>query len=98
MAKFGINDLIDIKKKESGSETVDEYKEIWLNPRDVKPSESNFYSQENIEELADSFLAVGQQQPTVLARVNGEFRIVSGTDGTLRISRILNVGIRSMGR
>ena len=55
MAKFGINDLIDIKKKESKAETVDEYKEIWLNPRDVKPSESNFYSQENIEELADSF-------------------------------------------
>ena len=49
MAKFGINDLIDIKKKESGSETVNAYKEIWLNPRDVKPSESNFYSQENIE-------------------------------------------------
>jgi len=78
MARFGINDLIDIKKKESKGEAVDEFKEIWLNPRDVKPSESNFYSQENIEELADSFLAVGQQQPTVLARVDGEFRIVSG--------------------
>ncbi len=34
MAKFGINDLIDIKKKESGSETANVYKEIWLNPRD----------------------------------------------------------------
>lgn len=33
MVKFGINDLIDIKKKESKVETVDEYKEIWLNPR-----------------------------------------------------------------
>ena len=41
MAKFGINDLIDIKKKESGSEAVNAYKEIWLNPRDVKLSESN---------------------------------------------------------
>lgn len=42
------------------------------------PSEENFYSQDNIEELADSFLAVGQQQPTVLARTDGKFIIVSG--------------------
>ena len=48
MARFGINDLIDIKKRESKEEPVEEYKEIWLNPRDVKPSESNFCSQENI--------------------------------------------------
>ena len=94
MAKFGINDLIDIKKKESGSETVNAYKEIWLNPRDVKPSESNFYSQENIEELADSFLAVGQQQPTVLARVNGEFCIVSGHRRNLANIKNLERGYR----
>ncbi len=98
MAKFGINDLIDIKKKESGSETVNAYKEIWLNPRDVKPSESNFYSQENIEELADSFLAVGQQQPTVLARVNGEFRIVSGHRRNLANIRNLERGYQEYGK
>lgn len=78
MAKFGINDIIDIRSKASGTGMVNEYKEIWLNPYDVKPSENNFYSQENIEELADSFLTVGQQQPTVLGRINGEFYIVSG--------------------
>ena len=33
---------------------------------------------EAIEELADSFLHVGQEQPTVLARVNGEYRIIDG--------------------
>ena len=94
MAKFGINDLIDIKKKESESGTVNAYKEIWLNPMDVKPSESNFYSQENIEELADSFLAVGQQQPTVLARVDGEFRIVSGHRRNLANIKNLERGYR----
>ena len=94
MAKFGINDLIDIKKKESESGTVNAYKEIWLNPMDVKPSESNFYSQENIEELADSFLAVGQQQPTVLARVNGEFCIVSGHRRNLANIKNLERGYR----
>ena len=78
MAKFGINDLINIKNKESKTKAANEYQEIWLSPYDVKTSESNFYSQEKIEELADSFLAVGQQQPTVLAKVDGEFRIVSG--------------------
>ena len=98
MAKFGINDLIDIKKKESKSETVNAYKEIWLNPRDVKPSESNFYSQENIEELADSFLAVGQQQPTVLARVNGEFCIVSGHRRNLANIRNLERGYQEYGK
>lgn len=92
-AKFGIGDIIDIRGQKVGTagqagvakltETAgdagcQEYREIWLNPRDVKPSESNFYSQENIEELADSFLTVGQQQPTVLAKINGEYRIVSG--------------------
>lgn len=98
MARFGINDLIDIKKKESMDEAVEEYKEIWLNPRDVKPSESNFYSQENIEELADSFLAVGQQQPTVLARVDGEFRIVSGHRRNLANIRNLERGYQEYGK
>ena len=78
MAKFGINDIVNAKSQLSGSDKVSEYKEIWLSPYEVKPSESNFYSQEKIEELADSFLAVGQQQPSVLARIDGEFVIVSG--------------------
>jgi len=92
MAKFGINDLIDIKNREPKSETVGAYQEIWLCPYDVKPSEGNFYSQEKIEELADSFLAVGQQQPTVLARVGGEFRIVSGHRRNLANIRNLERG------
>lgn len=77
-AKFGIADIMNAKSRASGTSQVSDYTEIWLSPHEVKPSENNFYSQENIEELADSFLAVGQQQPTVLGRVNGEYRIVSG--------------------
>lgn len=76
--KFGIGDIIAIKGSETERTGTGGYQEIWLNPRDVKPSKSNFYSQERIEELADSFLTVGQQQPTVLARIDGEYRIVSG--------------------
>ncbi len=89
MAKFGFNDILNAKSKAAGLSAAKEYTEIWLSPYDVKPSESNFYSQENIEELADSFLAVGQQQPTVLGRVNGEFRIVSGHRRNL--ANIMNI-------
>lgn len=92
MVKFGINDIIDIRSRASGTGMVNEYKEIWLNPYDVKLSENNFYSQENIEELADSFLTVGQQQPTVLGRINGEFRIVSGHRRNLANIRNLERG------
>lgn len=87
MAKFGIADIMNAKSKAAGN--VSEYTEIWLSPYDVKPSEKNFYSQEKIEELADSFLAVGQQQPTVLGRINGEFQIVSGHRRNL--ANILNI-------
>ena len=89
MAKFGINDIVDVKNMVSGADKVSEYKEIWLSPYEVKPSEGNFYSQEKIEELADSFLAVGQQQPSVLARIDGEFIIVSGHRRNL--ANILNI-------
>lgn len=88
-AKFGITDIMNAKSKAKGIGNVSGYTEIWLSPYDVKPSESNFYSQENIEELADSFLTVGQQQPTVLGRINGEFKIVSGHRRNL--ANILNI-------
>ena len=89
MAKFGFTDILNAKSRAAGAGAVTNYTEIWLNPYEVKPSESNFYSQENIEELADSFLAVGQQEPTVLGRINGEYRIVSGHRRNL--ANILNI-------
>ena len=76
--KFSFMDIMNAQSKAQAAGEVTDYTEIWLNPLELKPSESNFYSQENIQELADSILAVGQQQPTVLGRVNGEYRIISG--------------------
>lgn len=77
--KFSFTDIMNAKSRTAaGAGTVDNYTEIYLNPYDVKESKSNFYSMENIQELADTFLAVGQQQPTVLARIDGEYRIISG--------------------
>lgn len=80
MAKFGINDILNAKTKAAGQQAqTDGYKEIYLSPYEVKAAQENTHQKlENIEELADSFLHVGQEQPTVLARVNGEYRIIDG--------------------
>ncbi len=78
--KFGINDILNAKSRAAAAPTATEgYKEIYLSPYEVKAAEENTHQTlEGIEELADSFLHVGQEQPTVLARVGGEYRIIDG--------------------
>lgn len=80
MAKFGINDILNAKTKAAGAPAATEgYKEIYLSPYEVKAAPENTHRNlENIEELADSFLHVGQEQPTVLARIKGEYYIIDG--------------------
>lgn len=85
-------DILNAQSKNSTSTKVESYTEIYLNPKEVKPSATNFYSQNDIEELADSFLTVGQQQPTVLARINNEYRIVSGHRRNLANCLLLDRG------
>ena len=77
--KFSFMDILNAQSKaDAKTAAVTEYTEIYLNPYDVEETESNFYSQESIEELADAILAVGQQQPTVLGRIDGKYKIISG--------------------
>lgn len=80
MAKFGINDILSAKTKAAAQQAQTEgYKEIYLSPYEVKAAPENTHQKlEAIAALADSFLHVGQEQPTVLARVNGEYRIIDG--------------------
>ncbi len=80
MAKFGINDILNARTRAAGaSREADGYKEIYLNPHEVKDAPENTHQKlEGIEELADSFLTVGQEQPTVLARIKGEYYIIDG--------------------
>lgn len=92
MAKFTMLDILNAQSKNSTSTKVESYTEIYLNPKEVKLSATNFYSQNDIEELADSFLTVGQQQPTVLARINNEYRIVSGHRRNLANCLLLDRG------
>lgn len=78
MAKFGINDILNAKTKAAGQQAQG-YREIYLSPYEVESAEENTHQQlEGIEELADNFLQVGQEQPTVLARVNDKYRIIDG--------------------
>ncbi|MBS6954903.1 MAG: ParB N-terminal domain-containing protein [Enterocloster asparagiformis] len=74
MAKWSVMELIGMNTEPDKQD----FQEIYLSPYEVEASESNFYSQENIEELADSIRMVGQQQPTVLGRVDGAYKIISG--------------------
>uniref|UniRef100_UPI0035681B60 ParB/RepB/Spo0J family partition protein n=1 Tax=Enterocloster aldenensis TaxID=358742 RepID=UPI0035681B60 len=90
MARWSFMELLNTESDQT------DYEEIYLSPYDVVPSESNFYSQENIEELADSIVAVGQQQPTVLGRIDGEYRIISGHRRNL--ANIHNIECGSMPR
>ena len=56
MAKFGINDILNMKSRVGAAGG---YKEIWLSPYEVKDAEENTHiSLEKIEELADCFLTV----------------------------------------
>lgn len=76
---FNFMDLLNTQTKAEGVEEAKDYEEIYLSPYEVKDAQENTHQKlEGIEELADNFLTVGQEQPTVLARVNGEFRIIDG--------------------
>lgn len=78
MGKFGINDILNAKAREKGMDAAG-YREIYLDPRGVRDAPENTHQKlEGIEELADSFLTVGQEQPTVLARIKGAYYIIDG--------------------
>ena len=80
MAAFNILDMMNNKARAAAGTTAGtEYKEIYLSPYEVKTAPKNTRQEcKDIDKLADSFLLVGQEQPTVLARVNGEYRIIDG--------------------
>lgn len=77
--KFTFADIMNAKSKATAAALTDQYNDIWLSPYEVKGASENTHQElKNIEELADNFLHVGQEQPTVLAKVNGEYKIIDG--------------------
>lgn len=80
MAAFNVLAMMNNKAQAAAGVNIgQEYKEIYLSPYEVKQAPKNTRQEcKDIDKLADSFLLVGQEQPTVLARVNGEYRIIDG--------------------
>lgn len=76
--KFNIMDLMSIRPQQEEINT--QYTSIMLDPRQVKEPPNNTHKDcTDIDKLATSFLLVGQEQPTILAKIDGEFWIVDGT-------------------
>lgn len=82
MPRIGIGSKLNNASKMASIDTS-EYTKVRLDPRKLVPSEQNFYSMTDIEELADNMLLVGQLQEIVVGRVNGIDKIIVGHRRTL---------------
>lgn len=77
--EFSVYDMLNGATRSKTGVITKDFTEIWLSPYEVKEAPKNTRQEyKNIDALAEAFLLVGQEQPTVLARVNGEYRIVDG--------------------
>lgn len=88
MSKLGLNDRLNQNSRQ-GIIFTNEYRKVRLDPRTLIPSEHNNYAQEDIEELADNMLLVGQLQEVIVGRVAGQDRIIVGHRRTS--AAILNI-------
>lgn len=76
---FSVFNMLNGATRNEAGISIKDFTEIWLNPYEVVDAPKNTRQEyKNIDALADAFLIVGQEQPTVLGRVNGEYRIVDG--------------------
>ena len=88
MAKLGLGDRLNNNSRQ-GVIFTDEYRKVRLDPRTLIPSERNKYAQDDIEELADNMLLVGQLQEVIVGRVDGKDRIIVGHRRTA--AAVLNI-------
>lgn len=88
MGRLGIGDRLNANSKQ-GVIFTEEYRKVRLDPRTLIPSERNKYAQDDIEELADNMLLVGQLQEVIVGRVEGQDRIIVGHRRTA--AAVLNI-------
>ena len=88
MGRLGIGDRLNANSKQ-GIIFTNEYRKVKLDPRTLIPSERNKYAQDDIEELADNMLLVGQLQEVIVGRVEGRDRIIVGHRRTA--AAVLNI-------
>ncbi len=81
MAKFNLNQLLGGGKVEGGDGRAgnQEYKITHISVHDLEPSQGNFYSTEQIEELKASIAAFGIKQNLVVKPLEGgKYRVIAG--------------------
>lgn len=88
MGRLGIGDRLNQNSRQ-GVIFTEEYRKVKLDPRTLIPSERNKYAQDDIEELADNMLLVGQLQEVIVGRVDGQDRIIVGHRRTA--AAVLNI-------
>lgn len=88
MGRLGIGDRLNANSKQ-GVIFTEEYRKVRLDPRTLIPSEYNKYAQDDIEELADNMLLVGQLQEVIVGRVDEKDRIIVGHRRTA--AAVLNI-------
>lgn len=102
MAGFNLNDLLNGKSKAAvqeetvaqEQETESTFEVVMLDVEDLMPSKDNFYSTEDIDELALSIELSGgiEQNLVVKPQAHGKYEIIAGHRRRLATMKLINEG------
>ena len=101
MAGFNINDLLNGKSKGAAVQTAEGPAEqestfdvVMIDVEDLMPSKDNFYSTENIEELALSIELAGgiEQNLVVKPEAHGKYEVIAGHRRRLATLKLVSEG------
>ena len=101
MAGFNINDLLNGKSKgaavqatEGPAEQESTFDVVMIDVEDLMPSKDNFYSTENIEELALSIELAGciEQNLVVKPEAHGKYEVIAGHRRRLAALKLVSEG------
>lgn len=91
MAGFNIMDILN--NKTAAAAEAEDFAPIRLNYKEIVVTKHNKYSMDEIEDLATGIhMAGGLQQPLVVGRIDGEYRLVSGHRRLEAIGILVNEG------
>lgn len=91
MAGFNIMDILN--NKTTAAAEAEDFAPIRLNYKEIIVTKHNKYSMDEIEDLATGIhMAGGLQQPLVVGRIDGEYRLVSGHRRLAAIEILVNEG------
>jgi ParB family chromosome partitioning protein len=98
MSKFNLNQLLGGSGKGAGGETRSsntDYKITHIPVSSLEPSQDNFYSVEQIEELKASIAAFGVKQNLIVAPLpDGQYRVIAGHRRRLAVLALVEEGKR----